>query len=136
VSICVTLYPMDVSCLPCPLCTTYHTYIALKGIHTIMFGEEIARIRKLGVQGVSYVCHSFHTANTQLLFQALNFLTVIASGLMMWKGLCLVTNSESPIVVVLSYVSWKVRGHHELTRQGIHGTSILQRGYPVPNESK
>lgn len=40
-----------------------------------------------------------------MLFQALNLLTVVASGLMMWKGLCLLTNSESPIVVVLSYVS-------------------------------
>lgn len=38
----------------------------------------------------------------QLLFQALNFLNVIASGLMMWKALCLFTNSDSPIVVVLS----------------------------------
>ncbi|WVF69976.1 signal peptidase I [Kwoniella sp. CBS 6097] len=53
-----------------------------------MFSSEIARIRKLGVQG--------------LLFQALNLLTVISSGLMMWKALCLFTNSESPIVVVLS----------------------------------
>ncbi|ORX38834.1 signal peptidase complex catalytic subunit SEC11 [Kockovaella imperatae] len=53
-----------------------------------MFSSEIARLRKLGVQG--------------LLFQALNFLTVVASGLAMWKALCLVTNSESPIVVVLS----------------------------------
>lgn len=40
-----------------------------------------------------------------MLFQTLNLLTVVASGLMMWKGLCLLTNSESPIVVVLSYVS-------------------------------
>ncbi|KAL1406241.1 Signal peptidase complex catalytic subunit [Vanrija albida] len=53
-----------------------------------MFADEIARLRKLGVQG--------------LLFQLLNFLNVVASGLMMWKALCLVTNSESPIVVVLS----------------------------------
>ncbi|ORY30999.1 hypothetical protein BCR39DRAFT_527567 [Naematelia encephala] len=53
-----------------------------------MLSSEIARLRKLGVQG--------------LLFQALNFLSVVTSGLMMWKGLCLVTNSESPIVVVLS----------------------------------
>jgi signal peptidase len=30
---------------------------------------------------------------------------VIASGLVMWKALCLVTNSESPIVVVLSCVA-------------------------------
>ncbi|WVN89467.1 signal peptidase I [Cryptococcus depauperatus CBS 7841] len=53
-----------------------------------MFSEEIAKLKKLGVQGT--------------LFQALSFLTVIASGLIMWKGLCLFTNSESPIVVVLS----------------------------------
>nr|KIR89050.1 signal peptidase I [Cryptococcus tetragattii IND107] len=53
-----------------------------------MFSSEIARMRKLGVQG--------------MLFQTLNLLTVVASGLMMWKGLCLLTNSESPIVVVLS----------------------------------
>ncbi|KAK1921544.1 putative signal peptidase [Papiliotrema laurentii] len=53
-----------------------------------MFSSEIARMRKLGVQG--------------LLFQVLNLLSMVASGLMMWKALCLVTNSESPIVVVLS----------------------------------
>ncbi|WWC86948.1 signal peptidase I [Kwoniella dendrophila CBS 6074] len=53
-----------------------------------MFSNEIARLKTLGFQG--------------LLFQALNLLTVVSSGLMMWKGLCLVTNSESPIVVVLS----------------------------------
>jgi hypothetical protein len=32
--------------------------IALEGIHITMFGEEIARIRKLGVQGVSFVVAS------------------------------------------------------------------------------
>lgn len=37
----------------------------------------------------------------QVLLQLLNFAAVIASGLMIWKGLGLVTNSESPIVVVL-----------------------------------
>ena len=30
--------------------------------------------------------------------------TVISSALIMWKGLMLVTNSESPIVVVLTYL--------------------------------
>jgi len=40
----------------------------------------------------------------QILFQVYQFLNVIASGLVMWKALCLVTNSESPIVVVLSCV--------------------------------
>lgn len=69
---------------------------------TTMFGEEIARIRKLGVQGVRCSSSCQHKLTTQLLFQALNFLNVVASGLMMWKALCLVTNSDSPIVVVLS----------------------------------
>lgn len=46
-------------------------------------------------------CRS-HTYTRQVLFQLLNFLNVVASGLVMWKALCLVTNSESPIVVVLS----------------------------------
>ncbi|RSH86706.1 Signal peptidase complex catalytic subunit [Apiotrichum porosum] len=53
-----------------------------------MFADEIATIRKLGVTGV--------------LYQLYNFLNVVASGLVMWKALCLVTNSESPVVVVLS----------------------------------
>ncbi|KAG6910041.1 Signal peptidase complex catalytic subunit [Tephrocybe rancida] len=37
-----------------------------------------------------------------VLLQILNFASVISSGLMIWKGLGLITNSESPIVVVLS----------------------------------
>ncbi|KZT28249.1 signal peptidase complex catalytic subunit SEC11 [Neolentinus lepideus HHB14362 ss-1] len=53
-----------------------------------MFAEELKAFRRLGVRGI--------------LVQLLNFASVIASGLMMWKGLGLVTNTESPIVVVLS----------------------------------
>jgi signal peptidase len=34
----------------------------------------------------------------------LNFASVLASGLMIYKGLGLITNTESPIVVVLRYV--------------------------------
>jgi len=41
----------------------------------------------------------------------LNFSSVIASGLMMWKGLGLVTNTESPIVVVLRYVQIRLSCH-------------------------
>lgn len=40
-----------------------------------------------------------------MLLQILNFVSVLASGLMIWKGLGLVTNTESPIVVVLRCVS-------------------------------
>ncbi|KAL0572558.1 Signal peptidase complex catalytic subunit [Marasmius crinis-equi] len=53
-----------------------------------MFTEELKAFRRLGFRHV--------------LLQVLNFASVIASGLMIWKGLGLVTNTESPIVVVLS----------------------------------
>ncbi|KAF9467714.1 hypothetical protein BDZ94DRAFT_1280305 [Collybia nuda] len=53
-----------------------------------MFGEELKQFQRLGFRHV--------------LLQVLNFASVIASGLMIWKGLGLITNSESPIVVVLS----------------------------------
>ncbi|KAL9709355.1 Signal peptidase complex catalytic subunit [Leucoagaricus gongylophorus] len=54
----------------------------------VMFSEELKTFKRLGFRHV--------------LLQVLNFASVIASGLMIWKGLGLVTNSESPIVVVLS----------------------------------
>ncbi|KAK0425309.1 hypothetical protein QR680_009135 [Steinernema hermaphroditum] len=38
----------------------------------------------------------------QMLYQILNFAMIVSSALMIWKGLMVVTNSESPIVVVLS----------------------------------
>ncbi|KIK93008.1 hypothetical protein PAXRUDRAFT_829417 [Paxillus rubicundulus Ve08.2h10] len=53
-----------------------------------MFSEEIKTLRRLGFR--------------HLLLQILNFASVIASGLMLWKGLGLFFNTESPIVVVLS----------------------------------
>ncbi|CED84776.1 signal peptidase i [Phaffia rhodozyma] len=53
-----------------------------------MFGSELKKMRKLGVRGC--------------LTQALNLASVAATGLMMYKGLSLLTDSESPVVVVLS----------------------------------
>jgi len=38
----------------------------------------------------------------QLLYQILNFGMIVSSALMIWKGLMVMTGSESPIVVVLS----------------------------------
>jgi len=38
----------------------------------------------------------------QVYYQVLNFGMIISTALMIWKGLMVVTNSESPIVVVLS----------------------------------
>ncbi|KIJ64759.1 hypothetical protein HYDPIDRAFT_111353 [Hydnomerulius pinastri MD-312] len=53
-----------------------------------MFSDELKTLRRLGFR--------------HLLLQVLNFASVIASGLMLWKGLGLFFNTESPIVVVLS----------------------------------
>ncbi|KAG9056941.1 Signal peptidase complex catalytic subunit [Serendipita sp. 407] len=53
-----------------------------------MFSDELKALQRMGLR--------------QALLQALNFCNIIASGLMMWKGLGLVTNTESPIVVVLT----------------------------------
>ncbi|PNI69820.1 SEC11C isoform 2 [Pan troglodytes] len=38
----------------------------------------------------------------QLYYQVLNFAMIVSSALMIWKGLIVLTGSESPIVVVLS----------------------------------
>uniref|UniRef100_A0A914C9F9 Signal peptidase complex catalytic subunit SEC11 n=2 Tax=Acrobeloides nanus TaxID=290746 RepID=A0A914C9F9_9BILA len=38
----------------------------------------------------------------QVIYQFLNFAMIVSSALMIWKGLMVVTGSESPIVVVLS----------------------------------
>ncbi|KAG1793068.1 uncharacterized protein HD556DRAFT_517286 [Suillus plorans] len=53
-----------------------------------MFSDELKTFRRLGFR--------------HFLLQILNFASVIASGLMLWKGLGLILNTESPIVVVLS----------------------------------
>jgi hypothetical protein len=44
---------------------------------------------------------SYWRLRFQVLLQVLNFAQVITTGLMVWKGLGIVTNTESPIVVVL-----------------------------------
>ncbi|KAI0706367.1 hypothetical protein C8Q76DRAFT_156624 [Earliella scabrosa] len=53
-----------------------------------MFSDELKTLRRRGLRCV--------------LLQVLNFASVLASGLMIWKALGLLTNTESPIVVVLS----------------------------------
>lgn len=45
-----------------------------------------------------------NTVYVQLFYQVLNFGMIVSSALMIWKGLMVVTGSESPIVVVLRYV--------------------------------
>ncbi|WAQ80871.1 hypothetical protein PtA15_1A209 [Puccinia triticina] len=53
-----------------------------------MFEQELATIRRLGIR--------------HILLQGLNFATVICTALMLWKGLAVALNTESPVVVVLS----------------------------------
>ncbi|KEP49162.1 signal peptidase complex catalytic subunit SEC11 [Rhizoctonia solani 123E] len=53
-----------------------------------MFEDEIKTLKRMGVRA--------------LLLQVMNFAMVISTGLMVWKGMGLATNTESPIVVVLS----------------------------------
>lgn len=49
----------------------------------------------------------------QVLLQILNFASVLATGLMIWKGLGLVCNTESPIVVVLRSAQFhNLHGNH------------------------
>lgn len=44
---------------------------------------------------------SARVLSPQLFYQVLNFAMIVSSALMIWKGLMVVTGSESPIVVVL-----------------------------------
>ena len=48
---------------------------------------------------------AYTTAHIQLFYQVLNFGMIVSSALMIWKGLMVVTGSESPIVVVLRLAS-------------------------------
>jgi hypothetical protein len=82
-----------------------------------MFMDEINQLRRMGFRAVSHtridvafapthgadpLPFTIVVTSSQILLQALNLATIIAGGLMGWKALCLATNSESPIVVVLS----------------------------------
>jgi len=76
-----------------------------------MFGDEIAAMRRMGARQVIPLSQSLGSSLLtsiqhllQILLQILQFASVIATGLMMWKGLGLVANTESPIVVVLRFI--------------------------------
>ncbi|GAA5881849.1 hypothetical protein JCM3774_003057 [Rhodotorula dairenensis] len=53
-----------------------------------MLGEELAQLRRLGFRHV--------------LTQALNFALVLSTAFVMWKGLAVACNTDSPVVVVLT----------------------------------
>ncbi|GAA5900549.1 hypothetical protein JCM5296_005279 [Sporobolomyces johnsonii] len=87
-----------------------------------MFSEEIATLRRLGVRHV--------------LTQALNFAMVLSTALMMWKGLSVICNTESPIVVVLSESMEPAIQRGDLLFLTMPRTAPLQHGditvYKVP----
>lgn len=66
--------------------------------------DEVKRMNKRQVSG-HFIYSSvlfFMYVLVQLAYQVLNFAMIVSSALMIWKGLMVVTGSESPIVVVLS----------------------------------
>ena len=73
-----------------------------------LFGD-LYRMDKRQVKSPSQtICHKDQTAELrdlyncpQVFYQILNFGMIVSSALMIWKGLMVVTGSESPIVVVL-----------------------------------
>ncbi|KAI5479422.1 signal peptidase, endoplasmic reticulum-type [Pseudohyphozyma bogoriensis] len=90
-----------------------------------MFSSELAQLRKLGVRHV--------------LTQAMNFAMVISTALMMWKGLGILTGTESPIVVVLSESMEPAIKRGDLLFLSMPSTSPLQIGditvYQLPGQA-
>uniref|UniRef100_A0A6Q2XXG8 Signal peptidase complex catalytic subunit SEC11 n=2 Tax=Euteleosteomorpha TaxID=1489388 RepID=A0A6Q2XXG8_ESOLU len=63
---------------------------------------ECRRDFRLNVPGRFVCMFLFSNVYPYLYYQVLNFGMIVSSALMIWKGLMVVTGSESPIVVVLS----------------------------------
>merc|ERR1719193_2079408 len=59
-----------------------------ESLHDLYMSETFGDVRRMNKRQVYY--------------QFLNFAMIVSSALMVWKGLFVVTGSESPIVVVLS----------------------------------
>jgi TRAP-type C4-dicarboxylate transport system permease small subunit len=73
----------------------------------------------------------------QLTFQLLNLAMIVFSALMIWKGLMVVTKSESPVVVVLRSVNALVSFFPSLITflfQWFHGTCFPARRHLVSNQ--
>lgn len=72
--------------------------------------DDVRRMNKRQVTKIGFAyldvvniqpVHEFFP-NFQFMYQVLSFGMIVSSALMIWKGLMVVTGSESPIVVVLS----------------------------------
>lgn len=73
----------------------------------------LSDVQRMDKRQVSWILPASYVANIwqqivillfplQFLFQVLSFGMIVSSALMIWKGLMVTTNSESPIVVVLT----------------------------------
>jgi len=88
------------------------------------------------------LCAMDHPA--QLTFSVLNLAMIVFSALVAWKGLMLITNSDSPIVVVLRYVHQRCGGslppvhcsasRHLCAPQRFYGASLSTRRHPHPEQ--
>ena len=64
--------------------------------------NPLAALSKMSIRQVdTFISNQSFIDVAQFSTQALNFFMIVSSALMIWKGLSVVTNSESPIVVVL-----------------------------------
>src|ERR1700761_4971116 len=109
---------------------------------------DFSQFKRLGVRHVRTLLsptisswQMFNGFSRQVLLQCLNFANVIASGLMLWKGLGIVTNTESPIVVVLrcvvAIINLPLGCSDDLINffaQWFHGASFLPRGSVIPHK--
>lgn len=77
-------------------------------VHNLTFSNQQYNLRlnvkykNINVNICLLVAKLFSIFGFQFLYQVLSFGMIVSSALMIWKGLMVVTGSESPIVVVLS----------------------------------
>ena len=70
----------------------------------------------------------------QLFYQVLNFAMIVSSALMIWKGLMVVSGSESPIVVVLRYCT--VSDGIDILKLQSNVFNVFLHFFPVGNLDK
>ena len=96
-----------------PCACVLHVYAIMDFFDISSMFEDVRRMNKRQVKyafkhvfnvlsmKLNASCTNTLNLNSQLFYQGLNFAMIVSSALMIWKGLMVVTGSESPIVVVL-----------------------------------
>jgi hypothetical protein len=92
-----------------------------------------------------YFTDEYPPCPNQIAQQLINFGLIVATALMIWNGLKIVTGSESPIVVVLRYtmpptmpvltdltlLKRSLTINAAIWQQWFHGAGVLQRRFAV-----